>query len=126
MLLGSLYWVTGHRLGEGFLEATLALEPGHPIFQGHFPGQPVVPGVCMMQVVKELLEAYALAETPTRLVHADSAKFLSLIDPRDTRSVEAELRYVRDGDIKGDIKVVARLYNETTTFFKYSAVFRIS
>jgi 3-hydroxyacyl-[acyl-carrier-protein] dehydratase len=122
MLLGSLYQVAGHRLGEGLLEATLALDPGHPIFEGHFPGQPVVPGVCMMQVVKELLEAYVLEEAPTRLVHADSAKFLSLIDPRETRSVEAELRYVREGDIK----VVARLYNEATTFFKYSAVFRIS
>ena len=82
----------------------------------------MVPGVCMMQVVKELLEVYVLAEAPTRLVHADSAKFLSPIDPRETRSVEVEIRYI----IEGDIKVVARLYNEATTFFKYSAVFRLS
>ncbi|MEJ0079486.1 MAG: hypothetical protein WDM78_00620 [Puia sp.] len=28
------------------------------IFSGHFPGQPVLPGVCMMEMVAEVLGVY--------------------------------------------------------------------
>ena len=29
---------------------TLTLNAEHPIFKGHFPNNPVTPGVCMMQI----------------------------------------------------------------------------
>lgn len=35
---------------------TLTLNAEHPIFKGHFPNNPVTPGVCMMQIVKNLTE----------------------------------------------------------------------
>jgi 3-hydroxyacyl-[acyl-carrier-protein] dehydratase len=42
--------------GSSSLEASFLLNPKHAIFAGHFPGQPVVPGVCMLQIIKEGLE----------------------------------------------------------------------
>ena len=35
--------------------AKATLNPKHPIFDGHFPESPVVPGVCMIQMIKEIL-----------------------------------------------------------------------
>lgn len=116
ILLNDLYRVTGHDIKEDTLHATLAFDAGHRIFEGHFPGQPVVPGVCMMQIVQELMETYVVGQK-TRLVNADAAKFLRMIDPRETPAVEAEIQYAPNG------KVVARFFNETTTFFKYTATF---
>lgn len=123
ILLDDFYHVTQHRLSDGVLQATLRFHPDHGIFEGHFPGQPVVPGVCMMHIVKELAEAYLLDPgTRTRLVRADTAKFLTMIDPRQTPTVEAEL-HSAPGD-EGEIKMVARFYNEATIYFKLTAVLR--
>ena len=31
------------------------LNPDHLIYKAHFPGQPVTPGVCILQMIRELL-----------------------------------------------------------------------
>lgn len=100
-------------IGAGTLTATLTFDPGHRIFAGHFPDQPVVPGVTMMQIVRELLETHVL-HRKAMVSHADNLKFLSMIDPRVDGTVRVEVAY-------GE-KVVARFFNETTTFFKMTAV----
>ncbi|MGM9805894.1 MAG: beta-hydroxyacyl-ACP dehydratase [Candidatus Aphodosoma sp.] len=38
---------------------TVRLEKGHPVYAGHFPGDPVSPGVCNLQMVKECAEIVA-------------------------------------------------------------------
>ncbi|MBQ0740088.1 3-hydroxyacyl-ACP dehydratase, partial [Aquimarina celericrescens] len=35
---------------------TITINKNHKIFKGHFPGNPVTPGVCMIQIIKELAE----------------------------------------------------------------------
>ena len=57
------------------------LDPGHRIYQGHFPGSPVVPGVCQIQMVKEGLET--MKQVHGMLTVADNVKFLSMIVPSE-------------------------------------------
>lgn len=114
ILLGDFFTIDTLENGN----ATLRLNPAHRIFDGHFPGQPVVPGVCMMQMMKEILETMLGQET--RLISAASAKFLAMIDPRQTPVVQAELAIRTDSDIV----LEGRLFWEGTTFLKYRAVFR--
>lgn len=38
---------------EGY-RAEVELSADHPIYKGHFPNQPVVPGVCTVRIVREL------------------------------------------------------------------------
>lgn len=103
---------TGGSIAAGTLTATLTFDPGHRIFAGHFPDQPVVPGVTMMQIVRELLETHVL-HRKAMVSRADSLKFLTMIDPRINGTVQAEVIY-------GE-KVAARFFNGTTTFFKMTA-----
>ena len=50
MLLENFYKIIHIKEREdGKQEIEIELNPGHVLYQGHFPGQPVVPGVCTLQ-----------------------------------------------------------------------------
>ena len=46
------------KTGEHTFTSTIRLNPHHEIFIGHFPDHPITAGVCMMQIVKELMEIH--------------------------------------------------------------------
>ncbi len=90
MLLGDFFTI--HHLEEtGFdIKAGLVINAGHKIFEGHFPGQPVVPGVCMMQMVKEIMEQ--VIGEKTNLIRAYEMKFLAIINPQENNAIQAALK----------------------------------
>jgi len=61
----------------------------HPIFEGHFPGNPILPGVCTVQIVKELLEMEVKKEL--MLKKAGNIKYLGFINPLATPEVHFQL-----------------------------------
>lgn len=96
MLLNNLFQLHNQQANDHSLEASLSVDPAHAIFDGHFPGQPVVPGVCMVQVVKELVEH----ATGQRLLIEKAAqiKFLRLWVPVQNQIVSVAVRWQRDGN----------------------------
>ena len=58
---------------------TLHVPRDHPSFAGHFPGQPVLPGVVLLSMVMEALQS----RLPTT-AQIDQAKFLAPVLPGDT------------------------------------------
>jgi len=120
MLKDSFYTIPEMTSGAFSLTASLQLREDHPLYQGHFPGQPVVPGVCMMQMVKEL--AAIATKKALVLQTADTMKFLQQIDPRFTPVLRAELSYrTLDDDT---FRVSAIFLKETSPCFKFNGVFR--
>lgn len=100
-------------------KASLRLNKDHPVFTGHFPGQPVTPGVCMMQIIKELGEKWA--NTPLQLRTARNVKFMAIINPFETADIDVELQFeeVEDGlSIKSTTSFAA------TIALKFSGVFQ--
>lgn len=91
MLLNNFY--TAHILttDEQLLRAQISLVANHPILQGHFPQQAVVPGVCMLTMVKELLENH----TQKKLCMHDIsvAKFLQPWTPENVDMVDAHIQF---------------------------------
>ena len=79
MLMNDFYSISDLVAGENNVTCTANFNPEHQIFNGHFPGQPVVPGVCMMQMVKELLQQQLGKELLLR--STGQVKFLQLITP---------------------------------------------
>ena len=104
---------------EGNLRAVIKINPGHHIFDGHFPGQPVVPGVCMIQIVKELLMTVT-GEEPL-LKGGDIFKFLAILDPTQNDTVNADIKY--ENDETGQLNVQASLYHEQAFYLKLKARF---
>ena len=46
MLLGTLFHIINLDVTGADLSARIELDATHPIFEGHFPGRPILPGVC--------------------------------------------------------------------------------
>ena len=55
-LRDSLYTIVSEFKGDGRHDFNIKLDPEHFIYKAHFPGEPITPGVCIMQIAKELLE----------------------------------------------------------------------
>ena len=122
MLEGDFFHIRMLQTSDNTVTATLELNAAHAIFEGHFPGQPVVPGVCMMQMVKEVTERVLGRET--RLVIADQLKFLALLVPADNSTLLMKLILTpRD---EGETKVEAQLLRHSTCCFKFKGLFAAS
>lgn len=65
---------------------TIRLNPEHTIFKAHFPDNPIVPGVCQVQIVLELLQEFLGKEVYLREVK--NIKFLSVIIPTEIQSID--------------------------------------
>lgn len=94
------------KTANGNYIAYIRLNKDHEIFKGHFPGNPVTPGVCMMQIVKELTEEFT--DTKLFLRTASNVKFMAIINPFETPDLKLQLDIDNNGE---DIKV-----KNTTSF----------
>jgi 3-hydroxyacyl-[acyl-carrier-protein] dehydratase len=119
MLNNTFFSFTTPETDGGLLKTTITLHPAHDIFKGHFPGNPVVPGVCMMQIIKEVLEDRLGKKL--KLVKADNIKFLSFIDPNQQVQVGLEIKMNMADDL---VKADAQLVNEGIVFLKFKGVFK--
>lgn len=80
MLLDDFYKIIHKEEYEnGSRRIDIELNPDHVLYQGHFPGQPVVPGVCTLQMIKESAEL--LLNQPLQYVQIASSKFLTAVNP---------------------------------------------
>ena len=61
--------------------ATLSPHRDSAVYRGHFPGQPVTPGVLMLQAVTELLSQ--AAGRPLALKKVINVKYLAMMGPDD-------------------------------------------
>jgi 3-hydroxyacyl-[acyl-carrier-protein] dehydratase len=119
MLLTGFYTVSQLQQDEGSIKAAIAFNADHDIFKGHFPTIPVVPGVCMMQIVKEVLEQH-LSQLLT-LSQSSQIKFLALITPNENPVVDLKIHYRING-LETDVQ--AELFNSERAFFKMKALYK--
>lgn len=76
--------------------AELDVDPNLPLFQGHFPGKPVLPGVIQMEALAQaacccLMAAPRYAGHIGLFAGIDKAKFRKQVLPGDTMRLEATI-----------------------------------
>lgn len=120
MLSGDLYTLEDLSHADGIATATLQLNSSHAIFKGHYPGQPVLPGACILQIVKETLSQ--AIKTDVMLIIANNLKFLSMIDPVLMPALMFKLTY-QEAD-EQFLKVNASLHFQEKVCFKFQGSFR--
>ena len=113
MLQGILY----ETIAVDAAGATVRLLPESPVYQGHFPGYPITPGVCLVEIALELIAEMADQvghderevghDERVRLVGAKNIKFTNPIIPSEA----TELRFNLGGE--GSERTVEILSGET-------------
>jgi 3-hydroxyacyl-[acyl-carrier-protein] dehydratase len=95
VLMNNLYTTKTFGLSESKdrVTARIFIRKEHAIFEGHFPGNPILPGVCTVQIIRELLEK--AEERNLLLTKADQIKYLGFIDPVSTPEVLFDLQITR-------------------------------
>lgn len=116
ILLNDFYTILQKLPEPGAVKAKIAINKKHAILEGHFPGLPIVPGVCMLQIVREIMEVNSGKEL--KLTEADNMKFLSVINPEENSEVEVVVNYTEEGE---KFSINATLFAGTITFFKLKA-----
>ena len=84
------------------------LNPDHFIFKAHFPGHPITPGVCLMQMIAELA---SMAEGCNLLVrNVKNAKYTGVVSPDEItglRFIFTSRTETGDGGLKVQTLVTA-------------------
>jgi 3-hydroxymyristoyl/3-hydroxydecanoyl-(acyl carrier protein) dehydratase len=80
---------------------TLVIPVDHPVFAGHFPGFPVVPGAMLLDEMLKAIEETRRIDL--RNWHVAAAKFLSAVRPREALILEHEVTSA--GSIQFTIRV---------------------
>ena len=88
------------------------------IFKGHFPHAPLVPGVCMLQLVKDTLAE--CTQGPLILGQASNIKFLSVITPGQ-HWIDLLIDYKQ---LDEGYSVSAKIIKGEFIYFKMSGIFR--
>lgn len=122
MLLKDFYKITSiENTVENKYLVLLHIHAEHEVFKGHFPDNPIMPGVCMMQIIKELTEE--ITGKTLFMQSLSNVKFMALINPFKTPELRLELEIVTtDTDL---IKVKNVTYFDETVALKLSSIYRI-
>ena len=119
MLLNHFFTIGDKQVSGNELTVTLTINKDHRIFEGHFPGQPVVPGVCMMQMILEMMEQ--VTGKRLKLLTAYDMKFLAVINPQVNNNVNTTLKYTEDEG--GTFSATATIFSNETVHFKFKGQF---
>ena len=118
MLLNDFYYIDQWQHTENSFSGKVSFNPTHAIFKGHFPNNPVVPGVCMMVIFTELLAKHFSVRL--FITEASVIKFLQLIPPNIQPMLHATF------SITGEqtIHLTASLKNNDAFLFKMTGIFK--
>ena len=104
-LLDSLYSIVSESAGDASHSYLIPLNTDHFIYRAHFPGEPLTPGVCIMQTALELTSLACGLEL--ELSNVKNIKFLKVISPNEVKLITYSLSklLVEEDEVKVQVSV---------------------
>lgn len=103
ILKDQLFTITKRQEKEGKTVFSIALNPECFIYKAHFPGNPITPGVCIIQTACELLGE--LEGRKLEVTEIKNVKFLNILSPVSNKNVEFVFNSIDHEDSKAKAKI---------------------
>lgn len=114
-MLRDHFFIIGERAQtETGWEYCISLDASHPIYQAHFPKNPVTPGVCIIQMIKEIASDCCSKAFFIRMIK--NVKFLSVLNPLTHK--EVTVRFTCNFNENGRYGVSAVICKDDLVFSK--------
>lgn len=118
-LKNSFFSILNKKEDDGKQTYRIELQPEHIIFKAHFPGNPIVPGVCQVHIVGELLE-----ETLGRKVflsEVKNIKYLAVMSPATQTVYDVTFQKIQEAE--DTCKVIVVYSDEEKPYAKLSMTY---
>lgn len=86
------------------------------IFKAHFPGEPIMPGACIVQMVQELFSVWTKREV--EIAKIVNLKFLSVIKPDEVLDLDVAIKIKKEEDQQ--VHINADIVKDEITYTKMS------
>ncbi|MDR0573116.1 MAG: beta-hydroxyacyl-ACP dehydratase [Tannerella sp.] len=113
-LLNDYYKIDSRVAEGGDTLFRVTLFPGYRAYKGHFPGNPVSPGVCNIQMIKECAEQ--LIGKPLFLGYISQCKWSAVITPQTTPQLQVRMQL---SEVEDTYKVCAIVFDDITTYMDF-------
>ena len=122
MFEGNLYNIKELNITDDTINAKISLNSNHEIFKGHFPDMPILPGVCTLQIIKELI--YKFVNKNITLVKGDNIKFTAIINPNENKNILFDIKILSNTNEFVTINCIVS--NSTTVVLKMKGTYSCS
>ncbi|MBF1394692.1 MAG: hydroxymyristoyl-ACP dehydratase [Prevotella histicola] len=106
----------------------IELIPSCVIYAAHFPGEPITPGVCIVQMGKELVEELLSEQRSTlcklMITKVKNVKFLSIISPNETLQLTYQVKKLVTSEDGTSVETQLIVLSEEKPMAKISLVLR--
>lgn len=93
---------------------TVDILPDCNVYAGHFPGNPVCPGVCNMETIKEC--ACHLLDKPLTIETIKQCRLTAIASPAVCPQVSVSLNITPNGD---KYTVIAKIYDDRQSYMDF-------
>jgi 3-hydroxyacyl-[acyl-carrier-protein] dehydratase len=120
MLLDCYYLIQNQQTVGQITLFDVILLPECGVYEGHFPGMPVAPGVCNIQMIKECVER--ITGKKLLLEYVERCKFTTLITPQQHRELQIRVELTENEDKW--LKVTAAIGRDETEYMVFKGEFK--
>lgn len=119
-LINSLYKIVSKDVVESSLRYDILLDANHFIYQAHFPEEPITPGVCIIQIAKELLEDHLNQRLNIQTIK--NVKFLNVISPVERPQISYVFEKITVDDTAKTCQAQVQVLSDDTPMAKLSFI----
>ena len=121
ILKDNFYTINELEFAENKILAAIKINSNHSIFEGHFPNNPVTPGVVEMEIVKEIVSE--AIKKNLKMSKMSNCKFLAVLNPINSSEVNLKIDVLELENNR--IRINAQIVDQQTVYLKMGAEYTI-